>query len=108
MPRTSQLLSTSLEWMRRGAVGFAIALWLLLSASSASPALHHWLHADGIDGTDNCAVVQFAAGLTVATNADVPVPHIEDYAEALCTEPAPLLLAAPRYLRLPERGPPSC
>lgn len=108
MSRRSSRLSTPIEWMRRGMVGFSIALWLFLSASAASPTLHHWLHAEGVDGADNCAVVQFATGLTLATNADLPALHVETYNEAPVIEREPLLLAAPRYLRQPERGPPAC
>jgi hypothetical protein len=108
MSRVSSILSIPSGWIRRVTAGFAIALWLFLSASAASPALHHWLHADSADGSDNCAVVQFISGLTLATYADLPALSVRTNDTPAPAEPPALFLAAPRYLRQPERGPPSC
>lgn len=99
-----------LPFFRRAIAALGVALVLLLSASAASPGLHHHFHGDGAQdaGNDNCAVVLFANGLTLAVAAiGVAAPH------ATWSERAPqfveeILLASPRYLRQPERGPPVC
>lgn len=98
----------SAPWLRRLLAAGGVALLLFLTVAAASPALHHWLHADGADGaSDNCAVVLFTSGITLAAAAvAVAAPR------GLPREPRraaafELFLSPPRYLRQPERGPPT-
>jgi hypothetical protein len=108
-PPMSDRLENSLPWFRRFLAAAGVALLLLLTASAASPALHHWLHGDTVDdATDNCAVVLFTAGVTLAAAAvAVAAPRLvwNDRRVRAIEE---IFLASPRYLRQPERGPPGC
>lgn len=94
--------------LRRLLAAAGAALLLLLTVAAASPALHHWLHAHGAEGpSDNCAVVLFASGVTLAATAiavAAPRPAWREQPRAAVVE---LFLSAPRYLRQPERGPPA-
>lgn len=94
---------------RRFCAVTAAGLLLLLAVSAASPSLHHWLHGDGSDdASDNCAVVLFATGVTLAAAAlAVTAPRLA-WRETAVRFAAPLFLTSPRYLRQPERGPPGC
>lgn len=97
------------SWFHRLSAMGGIALLLLLTASAASPALHHWLHDAAVDHeTDACAVVLFASGVTLAAAAlAVAAPRLAWTApRAVVAEE--IFLLAPRYLRQPERGPPGC
>ncbi|MDB6126769.1 MAG: hypothetical protein JWM35_665 [Verrucomicrobia bacterium] len=88
------------------AVG-GIGLVLLLTALTASPELHHWFHGqDDAGADDGCAVVQFAQGVSVAVDqiAVVSTPAVWHFAHRLVSDE--ILLASPRYLHQPERGPP--
>ena len=91
---------------RTFAVG-AVVLTLLLTAAAASPALHAWLHGDTTpDANDDCAVVLFTQGITLAATAIAvaALPQVWRIARAWSAEE--VFLTAPRYLRQPERGPP--
>jgi hypothetical protein len=97
-------------FFRRIIATLGVGLVLLLGASTASPGLHHLLHGDGhheVAG-DNCAVVLFASGITLAASA-----VFVSSARLVWYERAPgifaeIFMASPRYLRQPERGPPAC
>ncbi|MEO7600556.1 MAG: hypothetical protein ABIV50_16610 [Opitutus sp.] len=95
--------------LRRLAAACGVALFLGLTVAAASPALHHWLHADGAtDAKDNCAIVLFATGVTLACAAVLvsrPCLRWTRVERAVVSE---LLLVSPRYVLRPERGPPAC
>ena len=85
-----------------------VAVLLLLSASAASPVVHHWLHADvSTDSSDNCAVVLFASGVTLAAAVVAITRPSLRWVELRVQAIAVLLVVSPRYLRQPERGPPA-
>lgn len=94
---------------RRVLAGAAALIVLALTILAVSPALHARLHAAPPDhGNDQaCAVSLFAQGiepLLVATSL-VVAPVARAFAA-----PRPvreLFLPVPRFLRLPERGPPA-
>ncbi|HTO02900.1 MAG TPA: hypothetical protein VL069_04320 [Opitutus sp.] len=91
-----------------GALG--VALVLLLGAARVTPALHEWLHLHGEghhEAQHQCAVVLFATGVTLAAGALIlaaPTPAWRAYVPVAAAD---VLLPAPRYLRQPERGPPT-
>ena len=90
------------------AVG-AAALVLFLGVLAASPSLHASLHGDHGDNpeADGCAVVLFAGGVTMLPAAiAVPLPSVATCADVRAIA-AEIFLVTPRYLRQPERGPPS-
>lgn len=85
------------------------ALVLALSVFAASPVAHNWLHADSDHATreHGCAVVLFADGVSLPLDPlAVPLP-IEATRELSPSTAAEVFLISPRYLRQPERGPPS-
>lgn len=97
-----------IEVARRVLAGGCAALALALTIFAASPGAHQWLHEETQPGGDDgCVVTLFASGvplpLSVALVAPVPLVHVEIFSVA-STE---VLLASPRYLRHPERGPPA-
>ncbi|MEO6004039.1 MAG: hypothetical protein ABIZ04_14115 [Opitutus sp.] len=95
--------------LRRFGAAVGIALLLLISASAASPALHQWLHADsGFDASDNCAVVLFASGVTIASALIALTGSANRWIRLRPLPIEEVLVVSPRYLRLPERGPPEC
>ncbi len=95
--------------VRRFGAALGVALLLLLTVSAASPALHHWLHTDGVtDAADNCAVVLFASGITLAATTVALAARTVVWRERDRLAFAEIFLASPRYLRQPERGPPVC
>lgn len=92
---------------RRFLAGGLAALVLVLGVFAASPALHHWLH--GTDATaadDGCAIVLFAAGVSVPLGAIAIAPPVAEWGESARPMAPEILLSAPRFLRQPERGPP--
>jgi hypothetical protein len=94
--------------LRRVGAAMGIAVLLLLSVSAASPVVHHWLHADtGADSSDNCAVVLFASGVTLAAAAIAFALPALRWVEMRVEAAAVLFVVSPRYLRQPERGPPA-
>lgn len=106
--RSTSPAGTPVFFLRRWIAAAAVALLLLLSATAAAPALHHWLHADGGDNAgDNCAVVLFASGLTLAAAPLAVAAPAATWRDLPRTVAADLFLASPRYLRQPERGPPA-
>ena len=88
------------------AVG-GIALVLGLGVLSVSPALHEKLHAGTIGDGDHCVVAEFASGVSLGVDpVAVPVPPAE-FELVRVASAEPVLLVGPRYLRQPERGPPT-
>lgn len=91
---------------RRVLAAAGVAVVFALTVFAASPSLHAWLHHDTAPQADNCAVVLFASGVTLAVGAAaVPAPRVA-WREFVPVAVAELHLVAPRYLRQPERGPP--
>jgi len=79
---------------------------LMLALMAASPAAHHWLHADSDHENHECAITLYAQGITTAlvgvALAVVAWRQLE-LSQSAATE---LFLAAPRFLHLPGRAPP--
>ena len=86
--------------------GVSVALLLLLSVLAASPSLHRALHADADHDSHECAVVLFASGVTLALGTFVVAAPAAVWRVQPAVVLSELLLASPRYLRQPERGPP--
>jgi hypothetical protein len=96
------------ELLRRLLAGGAAALVFALGVFAASPALHDWLHgADATPADDGCAVMLFASGVSVPLGAIAIAPPVDHGRQTRCIVPREIFLAAPRYLRQPERGPPA-
>ena len=95
--------------LRRFIATLGIAVVLILSASTVSPTLHDWLHAGSShDASDQCAVVLFASGVTLAAAAIAVAAPALAWQRFTAPAVSGLFLASPRYLRQPERGPPVC
>ena len=78
-----------------------------LGVFAASPVLHDWLHDQHAPPADDgCAVVLFAAGVSVPLGAIALVPPIVEWREFARPISREIFLVSPRYLRQPERGPP--
>ncbi|PTY00090.1 hypothetical protein [Opitutus sp. ER46] len=95
------------DLLRRLAAAGCAALVLGLAILSACPELHHALHRGDVEAPDHhCAVTLFSTG-TAAPAAAVAVaaPSFAVCARVLAPQEDPFV-AAPRYLRHPERGPP--
>lgn len=105
--KMTALSELAIRLRRIGAAAGAL-LVLALAILAVSPELHHALHdASNLAASEGCAIDWFAQGvdLTVAAKACLPVVAAW-HAPLPCVE-AELHVAAPRYLRQPERGPPS-
>jgi hypothetical protein len=90
------------------------ALVLALTVFAASPSAHASLHDDHphhnhhhADSDEGCAIVMFASGvsLPVAPFAITPPTRVVQGISPVTA--AEVFLVSPRYLRQPERGPPS-
>lgn len=100
--------------------GAGVLLVLALNVLAASPAAHAWAHARADacadhahppspqkgDDDSGCAVVLFASGLDVPAEPGALLPPASVIGGVLPVTAAEPLLSRPRYLRLPERGPP--
>lgn len=85
----------------------AAALVFALGVFAASPALHEWLHShDAPPANDSCAIVLFANGVSTPLGMLVLTPPAAVWGESVRPIAREIFLASPRYLRLPERGPP--
>ena len=98
--------------LRRLLAAGCAALVLALTIFAASPVAHEWLHVCDDHATaqtddHTCAVVLFAAGVSLQlAPITVPVPDETPHAISPATA-AEVGLVSPRYLRQPERGPPA-
>ena len=95
--------------LRRLLAAGSAVLVLILTILAASPAAHGLLHRDGAQtaGDDACAVVMFASGVSLPVGPIAILPPTTlraDVSPATATE---VFLISPRYLRQPERGPPT-
>ena len=95
---------------RFAAVGCA-ALVLALTVFAVCPTAHSLLHDDEHQhavSEEPCAVVMFASGVSLPLAPLTLTPPTEIVlVAALAVAGRDVLLIAPRYLRQPERGPPS-
>jgi hypothetical protein len=94
------------DLLRRLLAAGAAALVLALTVFAASPDLHRKLHAHA-DHDDGCAVVLFASGVPLPVSAVVAVPPPASFEVPRATVAEEIFVCSPRYLRLPERGPPA-
>jgi len=98
---------TFAELLRRLGAAGAAALVLALTVFAASPRLHEELHgADHAPVEHSCAVELFAAGVTTACAPVAALPPTVAWQAQPVVVAEEIFLAAPRYLRRPERGPP--
>ena len=103
-PRSSSFA----EMLRRLAAAGAATLVLALTIFAASPAAHDWLHDSGISDHDTgCAVELFAGGVSVPLDLPAVQPPPATTGAITPATAAEVFLVTPRYLRQPERGPPS-
>ena len=117
MPRAPHLPSLRLRLL----AGIAAALVLALSVFASSPVAHGWLHeradtncqghshpnpAESDHDDAGCAVVLFAGGVELPAGPASLLPPVSVPGGLLTVTAAEPLLSRPRYLRLPERGPP--
>jgi len=96
------------DFLRRLFAAGGAALVFALTVFAASPALHQLLHsATDTAHDDACPVVLFAGSADAPTAAvTAPLPPVAWQAPAPTAAPE-VFLSPPRYLRQPERGPPS-
>lgn len=104
------------ELLRRLLASGVAALVLALTVFAASPTAHAWIHGDhehahapvgDQPGEHGCAIVLFAGGVALPLDA-ISVAEPLVFSQAISpTTAAEVDLVSPRYLRRPERGPPS-
>ena len=111
-PEMSATLETRLlpGFLRRGLALGCAALVLALTILAASPSAHGLLHDDDHQhavSDEGCAVVMFASGVSLPV-APLAITPPTDVVQGISpVTAAEVFLASPRYLRQPERGPPS-
>lgn len=97
-------------FLRRGLAFGCAALVLALTIFAASPSAHGLLHDDdhqhAVDD-EGCAVVMFASGVSLPVAPLAIIPPTEVVQGISPVTAADPFLVSPRYLRHPERGPPS-
>ena len=106
--------------LRRGLALACAGLVFALTIFAASPVAHAWLHVQhqgcaGDEGhettapieSDSCAVVLFASGVSLPVGPIAITPPTEAVQAISPVTAAEIFLVSPRYLRQPERGPPS-
>jgi hypothetical protein len=108
-PMGSLRRSAWLEALRRASATGCVALVFALGLFAASPTLHHQLHA-GAPGQadDECAVVLFATGVSVAVPVTAQPPVPAEWLEPLVAPAERPVSGSPRFLLPPECGPPVC
>lgn len=92
--------------LRRFCAAGGAALVLALAVFSASPQLHDWLHEGGAAHDDDCAIALFAGGIAVSLGGVAIAAPTAAWREPAPVAAAEIFVAAPRYLLMPERGPP--
>jgi len=96
------------DWPRRLCAAACAALIFALTILAASPRAHEWLHAgQDTHGDDGCAIVLLANGVSLPLGAIAATPPSVEWRAQAVFAAAEIFLASPRYLRQPERGPPS-
>ena len=78
-----------------------------LGILAVSPTLHEQLHHNAPPSSDDgCAIVLFAGGVSMPLTINAVPPPPAEWRELPYVSTNELLLASPRYLLQPERGPP--
>jgi hypothetical protein len=96
-----------LPFFRRILAGGCAALVIALAVFAASPHWHERLHpGQSVGDGDRCAVVLFAAGVSLPVVLTAASPILVQWPERPVATPLEVFLSSPRYLRQPERGPP--
>jgi hypothetical protein len=96
------------DGLRRALALASAALVLALTIFAASPTAHEWLHDADITLEDHdCAIVLFASGVSLPVGPVHVTPPVEARARVSPATAAEVFLVCPRYLRQPERGPPT-
>lgn len=94
-------------FFRRFLAAGGAALVLALTVLAACPRMHDWLHDDSrAAGDDGCAVVLFSNGVSMPLGVVAVVPPVPAWHARSLAVADEILLAPPRYLRQPGRGPP--
>lgn len=101
------VLSGQATRLRRIFAAGSALLVLALAILAVSPEIHHALH-DGSSpaASEGCAIDLFANGVSLSVGAAAMLPPAAAWQAAVSDEAAEIDVAVPRYLRLPERGPP--
>jgi hypothetical protein len=93
--------------LRRISAAAGAMLVFALAILAVSPELHHELHeGSGIAASEGCAIDWFAQGVDLTVAAKACLPAVAAWHAPVPRPAIELHVAAPRYLRLPERGPP--
>jgi hypothetical protein len=79
---------------------------LMLAILAASPAAHHWLHADADHEDHECAITLYAQGITTAAVGVALAVIVWRLLGLSRSAGIELFLSAPRFLHLPGRAPP--
>ena len=96
------------EFLRRVCGAGSAALVLALTVFAACPQLHDWLHhGESAGGDDGCAIALFANGVSQPLGAIAVAAPVAAWCEQALPAATEIFWAAPRYLHLPERGPPA-
>lgn len=115
MPAPEKPLRLADHLRRLLALGCA-AMVFALTIFAASPEAHRVLHADDgcpghshgpAESDHSCAVVLFASGVALPVGPLYVTPPTTVAAGISPVTAAEVFLISPRYLRQPERGPPS-
>lgn len=94
------------RWLAAGGAALVLALTIFAASPSAHGLLHDADHSVAI-GDDGCAVVMFASGVSLPVAPLFITPPASVPQGISPVTAAEVFLVAPRYLRQPERGPPS-
>lgn len=93
--------------LRRISAAAGALLVFALAILAVSPELHHALHhGSGVTASEGCAIDWFAQGVDLTVAARACLPAVAAWHAPVPQAGVELHIAAPRYLRLPERGPP--
>lgn len=95
------------NWLCRLTAVVNVALVLTLAVFAASPKLHAKLHGGPQGHEDSCPVAVFANGVSTPLGSVVTLPAIAERQVPTAVTAENIFLASPRYLRQPERGPPT-
>ena len=106
--------------LQRSLAALCAAVVFGLTLLAASPAAHEWVHSHEASHTcpdhpepassshdHRCAIVFFAAGVETPVAAITLVPPRFVTRDISPVTAAEIYLVSPRYLRQPERGPPT-
>jgi hypothetical protein len=97
-----------IDFGRRLVAAGGALLVLALAVFTVSPELHDALHeGNSPAATEGCAIDLFASGVSVPLGTVTSLPPLPAWQESVVWAAEEILLTPPRFLRRPERGPPS-